>query len=212
MGQIDLQHEAKVRGKRHHFVNPEADETRDGAAGHDKVQSVPRVNRSVSAAENFAVGRRGYVGACEFVQVDIPISCHHPIGDLLQQRQQCSQDGDIGLSLKPRARPEVHGNNHQPPLHPRQLNGNETAPFHAVRLDQARVGLPGCGNHKTPFVVVGMRGTGPKGMKPLTEKGGLCLRFLLKAEVRLLRKEAGRLGVLVPAEDFRPPLGNVSNR
>ena len=64
------------------------------------------------------------------------------------------------------------------------------------KLDQARVGLPGCGNHKTPFVVVGLRGTGPKGMKPLTEKGGLCLRLLLKAEVRLLRKETGRLGVL----------------
>ena len=135
-----------------------------------------------------------------------------PIGDLLQQRQQCGHDGDIGLRLEPRASLEVHGNDHQPPLHPRQLNGNEPAPFNAERLDQARVGLPGCGNHKTPFVVVGLRGTGPKGMKPLTEKGGLCLRLLLKAEVRLLRKEAGRLGVLVPAKDFRPPLGNVSNR
>ena len=103
---------------------------------------------------------------------------------------------------------EVHGKDHQLPLHPTQLNGIEPAPFNAERLDQARVGLPGCGNDKTPFVVVGLRGTGPKGMKPLTEKGGLGLRLLL----RLLRNEAGRLGVLVPAKDFRPPLGIVSNR
>ena len=51
-----------MRGKRHHFVKPDADETRDGAAGHDKVQSVLRINRSASAAEDFAAGRRGYVG------------------------------------------------------------------------------------------------------------------------------------------------------
>ena len=92
-----------------------------------------------------------------------------------------------------------------------QLNGNETTPFNTERLDQARVGLPGCGNHKTPFSVIGLRSIGPKGVKPLTEKGGLCLRLLLKAKVRLLRKEAGCLGVLVPAQDFRPPLSNVGN-
>ena len=70
-------------------------------------------------------------------------------------------------------------NNHQPPLHPRQLDGKEATPFNTKRLDQARVGLPGCGNHKTPFPVTGRRGTGPKGVKPFTEKGGLCLRLLL---------------------------------
>ena len=84
MGQINLQHEAEVRGKRHHFGNTKADKTRDGTTGHDKVQSVPRLNRSVSAAEDFASGRRGDVSASELVQVNVPITCHHPIGDPLQ--------------------------------------------------------------------------------------------------------------------------------
>ena len=181
MGQINLQHEAEVRGKRHHFVNTKADKTRDGTTGHDKVQSVSRLNRSVSAAEDFAAGRRGDVSAGELVHVNIPIACHHPIRDPLQQRQQSGYDGDIGLRLEPRAGLEVHGNNHQPPLHPRQLDGKEATPFNTERLDQARVGLPGCGNHKTPFPVTGRRGTGPKGVKPFTEKGGLCLRLLLQA-------------------------------
>ena len=111
----------------------------------------------------------------------LSIACHHPIRDPLQQRQQSGYDGDIGLRLEPRAGLEVHGNNHQPPLHPRQLDGKEATPFNTERLDQARVGLPGCGNHKTPFPVIARRGTGPKGVKPFAEKGGLCPRLLLQA-------------------------------
>ena len=71
MGQINLQHEAEVRGKRHHFVNTKADKTRNGTTGHDKVQSVSRLNRSVFAAKDFTAGRRGDVSAGELVHVNI---------------------------------------------------------------------------------------------------------------------------------------------
>ena len=172
MGQINLQHEAEVRGKRHHFVDTKA----------DKVQSVSRLNRSVLCCR----GLRRRQTWPMLVPANLSMSTFQSpattqLGIQLQQRQQSGYDGDIGLRLEPRAGLEVHGNNHQPPLHPRQLDGKEATPFNTERLDQARVGLPGCGNHKTPFPVIGRRGTGPKGVKHFTEKGGLCPRLLLQA-------------------------------
>ena len=165
MSQVQLKAEAVVRAERDRFVNLQVDKSGNGAAGKDVVKRVARGEGRSGAADDLTPRHNRDVGSRKLLKVHIPIACRNPVWEPLQEREQSSQNGGIGLSLQPCSGLQVNSDQSEPPLHSGQLNCDKAAAIHCEGLDQPRMRLPGRGDHKPSFGGVGGGGTCPEGVE-----------------------------------------------
>ena len=99
-----------------------------GAAGKDVVKRVARGEGRSGAADYLTPRHNRDVGSSKLLQVHIPITCRNPVWEALQEREQCSHNGDIGLCLQPCSGLQVNGDQSEPPLHSGQLDCDKAEP------------------------------------------------------------------------------------